>query len=443
MRCLLSLCLLVALTALLATAEEQPTPYDPWDGIERDGRIPAVEKPTPHPERWRYIPEGRIKPGNVLERFMVSSFVAPFFFRDSDVGIGGGLAFTDIDFREQRRREFAGAFLSYTEEGQQAYTGVWQRWLHHREAPGGGVFQEERSFVRLATGYRRTLTRRFFGLGDDTDEDDETSYTDETAFAEATLQVAVREPGDDLVLEVGARGEWHELSDGEVDDHPVTGARFPGLFGEAKNHSLGWLSAGLRWDTRDSQRLPYRGFDVGVRVDGAPVQTGGDLGAIFGASGSKFVPLPGLFHDGGTAGEEHPPTDSLAFHLETSAVAGDLPFFALPSLGGGRHLRGFIAGRFHDRSAWTGTAEYRFWVVPRGFPLSPWTPAVRVERLGLALFYDVGAVDDDWWDLFAARVQHAGGVGLRVTLERHAPFRVDVGFSGEDTQVSAGFGLSF
>jgi hypothetical protein len=52
-------------------------------------------------------------------------------------------------------------------------------------------------------------------------------------------------------------------------------------------------------------------------------------------------------------------------------------------------------------------------------------------------------VDDDWWDLFTARVQHAGGVGLRLTLERHAPFRVDVGFSGEDTQVSAGFGLSF
>jgi hypothetical protein len=115
----------------------------------------------------------------------------------------------------------------------------------------------------------------------------------------------------------------------------------------------------------------------------------------------------------------------------------------LPSLGGGRHLRGFIAGRFHDRNAWTGTAEYRFWVVPRGFPLSPWTPTVRVERLGLALLYDVGAVDDDWWDLFTARVQHAGGVGLRLTLERHAPFRVDVGFSGEDTQVSAGFGLSF
>ena len=78
--------------------------------MDRDGRIPAVEKPVKHPERWRYIPEGRIKPGNVFERFLISSFIAPFIFRDTDVGFGGGLALTDIDFREQRRREFLGLF---------------------------------------------------------------------------------------------------------------------------------------------------------------------------------------------------------------------------------------------------------------------------------------------------------------------------------------------
>jgi len=75
--------------------------------------------------------------------------------------------------------------------------------------------------------------------------------------------------------------------------------------------------------------------------------------------------------------------------------------------------------------------------------LSPWTPTVRVERLGLALFYDVGSVEDEWWDLFHAEPKHSGGVGFRCTLERNAPFRVDVGFSDEGPQVTAGFGLSF
>jgi len=97
--------------------------FDPLEGIDADGRIPAIAKPDdlPNPEHWRYIPEGRIKPGNVFQRFMVSSIIAPFVFYDEDVGAGFGAAIFDIDFREQRRQEFAGAFLSYTTEGQQNY----------------------------------------------------------------------------------------------------------------------------------------------------------------------------------------------------------------------------------------------------------------------------------------------------------------------------------
>jgi hypothetical protein len=93
-------------TAGPAAAQQHPQSFDPWEGIERDGRIPKVEKPDDidNPERWRYIPEGRLKPGNVFRRFLVSSFVAPFVFNDSDVGFGGGIAITDLDFRRQRRR---------------------------------------------------------------------------------------------------------------------------------------------------------------------------------------------------------------------------------------------------------------------------------------------------------------------------------------------------
>ena len=426
-----------------AGSDEAPA-YDPWRGMDHDGRIPAIEKPVEHPERWRYIPEGRLKPGNVLDRFMVSSFIAPFFFNDTDVGFGGGLAITDIDFRQQRRREFAGLFLSYSAEGQQAYTVIWQRWLHHRELAQGGVLQEERSVVRAATGYERTLTRRFFGLGDDTDESDETSYTDEHVYADLGVDLALPDPGDDLVLGLGVRAEWHNLGPGEVSDAGQTAHRFPGLFEAADGDVLGWLRAELRWDTRDSQLLPYRGFDVGARVDAAPFQTHWDAGAIFGLFGSGFIPVPGLFHAGGTgSSEENPPTDTVALHLETETTAGELPFLALPTFGGADLGRGYIAGRFRDRSLWAGTIEYRFWVVPRGFALSPWTPHVRVERLGLALFYDVGAVADRWWDLFSSTPRNSLGIGFRATLERSAPFRVDVGISNEGAEVNAGFGLSF
>ena len=433
-----------AMIAGPASAGPAAKDFDPWEGIERDGRIPKVEKPDDleHPERWRYIPEGRIKPGNLFRRFLVSSFIAPFFFNDTDVGFGGGVAITDIDFRQQRRQEFAGVFLSYTTEGQQKYTAVWRRWLHHRDASDGGVFQEERSFLRAEAGYEKALTRRFFGFGDRTRKGDETSYSDQTAFGSFGLDLALPDPGDDLVLGVGVRGEWHSLGSGRVKDEPDTDDVFPGIFADAEHHSMGWLELELRYDTRDSQRQPYRGFAVGANVDAALAQSGGDVGSVFAIFATQVFRVPPLLHHGGDDGEENPPTDTLAFALKTQTSVGELPFFALPTLGGGRSLRGFIAGRFRDRSAWQGSAEYRFWVLPRGFAI-PYARSFRVERVGLALFADVGSVQDDWHELFRAKVRASFGVGFRLALERAAPFRVDVGFSGDGTEVTAGFALPF
>jgi hypothetical protein len=62
--------------------------FDPLQGMDADGRIPKVPLPIdlPNPERWRYVPEGRLKPGNVFERFMVSSFIAPIVYYEEAVG---------------------------------------------------------------------------------------------------------------------------------------------------------------------------------------------------------------------------------------------------------------------------------------------------------------------------------------------------------------------
>ena len=425
-------------------AADPAVTFDPWAGIDRDGRIPKVEKPDDlgHPDRWRYIPEGRLKPGNVFQRFLVSSFIAPFFFNDTDVGFGGGVAITDLDFRDQRRQEFLGLFLSHTTEGQQAYTGVWRHWLHHREAEGGGVFQEERSFISAWAGYENSLTRRYFGQGDATNESDESGYSDQTAFARLGVELAIPDPGDDVVAGVALRGEWHDLGKGEVSGAGDTRDLFSNAFSDADDSWLVWLETELRYDTRDSQRLPYRGSEIGARVEAALLQDGGSVGAIFTMFGSHVLPVPALFHDGGDEGEENPPTDTFALSLKTRAAAGELPFYALPDLGGSYTLRGFVAGRFRDDASWQASAEYRFWVLARGFPI-PFTETLRVERLGMALFADVGGVDGDWPGLFGARVHASGGLGLRLTLERSAPFRVDVGFSSEGVEVTARFGLAF
>jgi len=409
--------------------------YDPHAGLDSDGRIPQVPLPDglPNPDRWRYIPEGRIKPGNIFERFAISTFILPIFFYEADIGAGGGVSITDIDFREKRRREFAGMYFTYTTEGQQRYRMVWQRWLNHQDLQGGGVILEERSYLRIRGGYTRTLTRRFFG-------GDETSYTEEITEAAAIYQVSVPDPGDDLIVHLGISAEHHNLARGRVRGRPTTGSVFPGEVEYGDDFDILWFDGLLRYDTRDSQHAPYRGGTIELGMDSAPLMSKGKQAAIYSLNGSWIFPVPGLFHNGGRGKEENPPTDVIAFGAKMEWADGDLPFWALPTLGGKDTLRGYIENRFTGRALWHGAAEYRFWTLPRGFAL---TEAVRIERLGAALFYELGTVSDGMDHLWTEKIHDSYGLSLRFSLERTAQFRADFGFSDEGMNVTFGYGLSF
>ena len=439
---ILGLTLAMLAAGLAVEAQEPPPKHDPYAGMERSGRIPKVELPddVPNPERWRYLPEGRIKPGNFFERFLVSSFVAPQFFFEQDIGAGAGIAITDIDFRSQRRQEFLGAFLSYTTEGQQKYRAIWRRWLHHRDMPKGGVIVEERSRIDAFGGYEKSLTRRFYGFGPDTRARDETSYVDEFIDVGARVDFALPQAGGSWVATVGARGESHNLAPGRVSDRPTTDDVFTQQFAFGDDHQSFMLTTGLRYDTRDSQHQPYAGYQVGVLLDAPVWQSTGDTGLVATAFGNVSFRLPPLFHRGGDDREENPPTDTIALGVAVQESAGTVPFYQRPSLGGNNTLRGYIANRFTDDSSWHAVAEYRFWIIPRGFAL---TDTIRIERVGMALFYEAGTVADSLDALPAARIHTSYGVGLRFSLERTAMFRADVGFSREGPNVTVGFGLPF
>ena len=424
------------------STQQTAEPPASLQGIDTDGRIPKVELPAdlPHPERWRYMPEGRISDGDIFERFLTSTFIAPIVFVSGDVGTGAGFALTDIDFRNRRRREFANSTFTYTTEGQQRYAFLWRRWLDHRDLEGGGVVQEERSWVQVFAGYQRTLTRRFFGIGPDTLESAESSYTDEVTELELDLQKSLPQAGSDWVLGGGLRLEHRNLSTGYVEGRPDTSLAFPTAFGEGDGLDSLWLSANLRYDTRDSQANPYRGALAALWARGTPLMTDGRSGLRYGLAGSYVLPLPGLLHGGGDAFEENPPTDVLALAASIEDSGGDLPFWALPSLGGDRRLRGYIANRFVDRAAWFAGIEHRVVVVPRGFALDE---RVRVERLGLALFYELGSVARDLSSLGSADVKHSYGISGRLNLERASTFRLDLGFAEGSSNLTLTYGLSF
>jgi hypothetical protein len=94
----------------------------------------------------------------------------------------------------------------------------------------------------------------------------------------------------------------------------------------------------------------------------------------------------------------------------------EIPFFLLPSLGGGHNLKGFESYRFRDRHSLLLQGEWR----------------IMVNRyLDTALFYDAGKVAARLADLDTRGLRHDYGFGVRF----HSPFnthlRVDVARSDE------------
>lgn len=431
-------------TALVAQGQEPPPrPFDPNAGIAADGSIdrPPQVQEQPNPERWRHIPPGRIAPGNVLERFLVSSFLSPIIFREEDIGFGGGVALTDIDFRQQRYREFANVLMTYSEEGQQAYRINWSRWLHYQELPDGGVLREERGRLFGRLGYEKTLTRRFFGFGSRTAETDETSYTEELTAIGLGIRDSLPDPGSDWLYRTDLQFEHHGLSYGRVIGVPNTGDvtawQDDVAFGDGRSQV--WLNTSLAHDSRDSLHQPYSGHRIGVFANFA-VQDEGDLGGTFGIEAQQVFTMPPLLHRGGRMGEENPPTDCLAVGGFVIDSFGELPFYSLPSLGGSQSLRSYVENRFTGEAACHASAEYRIGLIPRGYKF---TDAVRIERIGLAAFTDVGTVAEGLAGLDDGRWHHSYGAGLRIAFSREANFRLDWAFGDEGPNFTIAFGNSF
>jgi len=97
-----------------------------------------------------------------------------------------------------------------------------------------------------------------------------------------------------------------------------------------------------------------------------------------------------------------------------------IPFFALPSLGGGSNLRGFSSWRFRDRNSLLLQAEWR----------------IMVNRFfDTAVFYDTGKVAPSRSDLDFDGLQNDYGFGARFHSPFTTFFRIDVARSREGTRV--------
>jgi len=98
-----------------------------------------------------------------------------------------------------------------------------------------------------------------------------------------------------------------------------------------------------------------------------------------------------------------------------------IPFYMLPSLGGGSSLRGYGSWRFRDRNSLLLQADWR--VIPNRF-------------LDMALFYDAGRVAARTSELTDAPLKSDYGIGFRFHGPVSTPLRIDIAKSNEGFQIA-------
>jgi hemolysin activation/secretion protein len=110
--------------------------------------------------------------------------------------------------------------------------------------------------------------------------------------------------------------------------------------------------------------------------------------------------------------------------LTDSSSSRSVPFYLMPTLGGGDYLRAFPTYRFRDREAWYTKAEYRF--------------AVH-KMADLAGFYEGGKVAAKVDELGFDNMAHSVGVGIRVHSKTANLFRLDAAHGREGWGFRIGF----
>ncbi len=256
-------------------------------------------------------------------------------------------------------------------------------------------------------GYQKFPTD-FFGIGNNTLNDDSEHYTPESANFECFYELR-------LYRSLNLRASFYLKNTaiiksergGMIDNGavPFAGGRFdagPGI--------------GLVWDSRDNTLAATRGLFFALTYTSLFLQDTG------GASTSATLDFRAFFN----------PVQELVSGTMVllGDRRGDVPFYLLSSLGGQDRLRGYEDRRFIDRSMILVQQDIRF-------------PVWRF--IGGAVFGGVGEVAPELGEAFSGRFHAAYGIGARVFLnkEEHLVIRVDSAWGADTNGFYVTFGEAF
>jgi outer membrane protein assembly factor BamA len=285
---------------------------------------------------------------------------------------------------------------------------------------------DRRAFVAGNFIFERDSTERFFGLGNESDEDRESNYTGNLTRALGSVGVWIL-PYVNLAYEM--RIERYSIGRGQVDSIPFIQQEFPGMTAkDLFDATFYWAHrAAIAYDSRDSYDIPTNGAHSELYVEGASPWLGSSTWFVkFGVNWREFIPLR----------KSGNPILALRALADYMTASDDTPFWELNKLGGRRTLRAYGGNRFIDlnRTLVGGELRTRVWQ-RRMFGTN--------AEIEVAPFVETGKVFPQLGDNPINHLHWAYGAGFRGIARPQIVGFVDVGAGSEGIAVFTGVNYPF
>jgi hypothetical protein len=290
-------------------------------------------------------------------------------------------------------------------------SGVLLQWRDLPRAQGA-------STTEIELRWQRSLFYRFFGLGPDTPETAETSYTRVRGHASARQGLNL---GYHWNAGIGLLFHRDAVQDLGVPGLPLSRRTFPGVPGMDGSTTIA-QTLDIRYDSRPSAEYSERGFYAGAGI-----------AVMEGLAGS-----PAYLRGHLRVRALHPETGwmTTAARFDWMGVSTSrASFYDQSTLGGAYLLRGFTEDRFIDQDAWTVELEQRIQVLQTHIygVTADWRidPFIAIGQVYRALHQAV------------SNPRLAGGVGFRAWVRPNVVGRVDVATGGEGWKVYVEIGYPY
>ena len=272
--------------------------------------------------------------------------------------------------------------------------------------------------------YSTQLAQRFYGIGNETEDDAESSYVFRRTLARGLLGF---ELPFDFNIELSERITSYKVGPGRLEEVASTRAAFPNVPG-VKDGRISILThrVALIYDSRDSITTPTEGIFGRFTYELSDGSLGSDID--FQRFGLQLTFLIPKFKKKLTS----------VVNFNGWIMTGDqIPFFELTQLGGKSTIRGYGQGRFVDQNGYAINFEER------------WN-AIEHEIAGveivvqLAGFIDAGRVFAEGERFKFKDTKIAAGGAVRVVVpDSELVASIDMGFSDEGSAVFVGLDYPF